>query len=61
MFPIVSQSTIIRKILETNSSLYEITHYGVSSISIFQEIFASTDKTFVSGGGLSNRQYSMKF
>ena len=28
----------------------KIAHYGKSSISIFQEIFASTDKTFLSGG-----------
>ena len=34
----------------------EIAHYEKSQISIFQEIFASTDKTFISGGGLSTRQ-----
>ena len=30
---------------------YEIVHYGKSSISIFQKIFASTDKIFNSGRG----------
>ena len=35
--------------------LFEITHYGKSSI-FFQEIFTSTDKNFISGGGLNVRQ-----
>ena len=32
-----------------------------SSISVFQKIFTSTDKIFISWEGLSTRQYSMKF
>ena len=31
-------------------------HYGKSLITIFQETFASADKIFISGGGLSIRQ-----
>ena len=34
-------------------------HYGKSPISVFQEIFTSTDKMFSSGGGLGNN--SLKF
>ena len=34
----------------------EIAHYGKSSISVFQEIFISNDKIFISGGGMSIRQ-----
>ena len=33
-----------------------ILHYGKSSISVLQEIFSSTDKIFISGGGLRTRQ-----
>ena len=43
--------TVIHDIFETNSE-----HYGKSSISVFQKIFASTDKIVISGGGLSTRQ-----
>ena len=35
-------------------------HYEIS-VSVFQEFFTSTDKIFISGGGLSPGQYSMKF
>ena len=31
-------------------------HYKKSSISVFQEIFVSTDKDFVAGGGINTRQ-----
>ena len=34
----------------------DIEHYGESSISVFQEIVTSTDKSFISGAGLSTRQ-----
>ena len=34
----------------------DIEHYGESSISVFQEIVTSTDKSFISGTGLSTRQ-----
>ena len=34
----------------------EIAHYGKSSISVFQENFTSTEKMFISRGGLSTRQ-----
>ena len=34
----------------------EIAHYRKSSVSVFQKIFNSTDKIFISGGGLSTRQ-----
>ena len=34
----------------------EIAHYRKRSIFIFHEFFASTDKIFVSGGGLGTRQ-----
>ena len=44
-------ATIIHK---TFSS--EIAHYGESSFSVFQEIFAGTDKNFISQGGLRIRQ-----
>ena len=36
--------------------LCEIAHHGKSSVSVFQEIFTSTDKVFISGGGPSTRQ-----
>ena len=38
----------------------EVAHYGKSSISIFQDFFASTNKIFISGGGLSTKLSSMK-
>ena len=34
---------------------YEIAHYGESSISIFQEFFASIDETFILRGRKSTR------
>ena len=34
----------------------EITHYRRSSITVFQEIFGSTDKNFILGGGINTRQ-----
>ena len=34
----------------------EIAHYGKSSIFVFQDIFTSTDKIFILGGGLCTRQ-----
>ena len=37
----------------------EIAHYGKSSTSVFQEIFISTDKIFISREGL--RTKSIKF
>ena len=54
--------TIIHKPFETNSSFHvcEIVHYGKSSISVFQEIFASTDKIFISGGRIITRQQFYK-
>ena len=49
--------TMIHKIFETNSNFScEIAHYGKSSISVFQEIFAKTEKKLILGGGLSTRQ-----
>ena len=33
----------------------EIAPYGKSSISVFQEFFASIDKSFILGAGLSTR------
>ena len=32
-----------------------IAHYGKSSVSVFQEIFTSANKIFISGRGLSTR------
>ena len=50
-------STITQKYLrQTLVFSCEIAHYGESSISIFQGIFTSTDKTFISDGGLSTKQ-----
>ena len=37
-----------------------MTHYGKSSISIFQEIFAGTDKILILGGVLSTDNNYMK-
>ena len=51
----MSRPTMIHKIFETNSSFdVKIMHFGKNSISIFhvQEIFASADSIFISGGGL---------
>ena len=39
------------------STHYVIAQHRKSSISIFEEIFASDDKTFISGGELSTMQY----
>ena len=48
--------TIAHKILETNWSFYVEFRTTKSSISVFQETFSSTDKIFISGGGLRTRQ-----
>ena len=34
----------------------EVVLYGKNLISVFQQIFASTDKTYILGRGLSTRQ-----
>ena len=48
--------TIIHRVFETNSSFpREIAHCGKSSISIFQEFFASVQKIFILAGGLRTR------
>ena len=47
---------IFRKYLRQTLGIYEIGHYGKSSISIFQEIFANTGKIFISEGRLSTGQ-----
>ena len=39
------------------STHYVIAQHRKSSISTFEEIFASDDKTFISGGELSTMQY----
>ena len=44
------------QIFETNSSFHVKQSLRKNSVSIFQEIFSSTDKIFISGGGLSTRQ-----
>ena len=43
---------------ETNFSFHEckIAHYGKSLIFVFQGIFTSTEKIFITEGGLSTRQ-----
>ena len=46
---------IIYRVFDTNSS-FHVVHYGKSSISVFQEIFTSADKIFISVGGLSTMQ-----
>ena len=43
-------STTIHKIFDTNSSFH--VKYGKSFISVFQEFFASINKTFILAGGL---------
>ena len=43
-------------ILEKLQSSCEAAHHGKSSATVFQEIFTSTDKTFISGRGLSTSQ-----
>ena len=45
-----------QKNLEKFQVSCEIAHYGKSAISISQEIFASIDKIFISGGGQSTKQ-----
>ena len=47
--------TVIHRIFKTNFS-WGIVHYGKISISVFQMIFSSIDKIFISGGGLSAKQ-----
>ena len=47
------EPTIIHKIFETNSSFHVKLHYGKSLISVFQKIFTSIDKIFISSGGLN--------
>ena len=51
-------ATIIHKIFETNSCMFpcKTAHYGENWFSVFQQIYSSTDKIFISGGGLSTRQ-----
>ena len=48
------ESTINHKIFETNSRFHA--QYGKNPISVFQKIFSSINKIFISGGGLSTRQ-----
>ena len=47
--------TTIYRLFDTSSS-FHVVHYGKSSISVFQEIFTSADKIFISVGGLSTMQ-----
>ena len=51
-------ATIIHKMFETNSCMFpcKTAHYGENWFSVFQQIYSSTDKIFISGGGLSTRQ-----
>ena len=49
----VSRNNHSQNILDKLQFSCEIAHYGKSSISIFQEIFVSTDKLIFSGGSLS--------
>ena len=48
-------NTIIHKIFETNSS-FHVKWRTTGKVFIFQEIFASADTIFISGGGPSTRQ-----
>ena len=53
--------TIIHKIFVTNSSFYvKYVDYGKSSISVFQEIFTSTNKIFILQERWNTRQYFYK-
>ena len=50
----VQIAALIHGIFEINSwFLCEIAHYGKGPVSVYQVIFTSTDKIFISGGGLS--------
>ena len=42
-----------------HSQDFEIAHYGKSSISVFQEIFTSTDEIFIPGGRLVQSFYEV--
>ena len=44
------------KYLRQTLVLCEIAHYGKSSVSVFQKIFTSTDRIFISGRGPGTRQ-----
>ena len=53
---ISAPSTTPAKMYETNFSVSgEMVHYGESSISTFEQFFASIDKIFVLGGRLGTR------
>ena len=53
----LSPQTNNQKIFETNSSFHvKQRMLRESPSSVFQEIFTSTDKIFISGGGLITRQ-----
>ena len=56
ILPLRSNLQSFTKYLRQTLVPCEIARYGKSSISDFLEIFASTEKTFISGGGLSTRQ-----
>ena len=50
----------LQNIVDKLKLLCDIAHYGKSLISVFQWTFASTDKIFISGEGLSTRQQFYK-
>ena len=52
----LSAPKVIHKVYETIKFSCETAQYGKNLISVFQYIFASTDKTFISRGALSTRQ-----
>ena len=52
----------MHKIVETNSGFHvQQGTTGKVLISVFQEIFASTDQIFISGRGISTRQQFYEF
>ena len=50
-----------QNICEKRYFSYEIAHYRKSSVSVFQEIFTSTDKIFISGGLGNNSMKVLRF
>ena len=50
---------LFKKHLRPALGFMQNAHYGKSSISVFQKIFASINKIFISGGGLRTKHDSM--
>ena len=53
-------STLILKIFETNSS-FHVKEHATAKVQFVFQFSAITDRIFISGGGLSTRQHSVKF